>query len=302
MINYEEKLRAICSYFDLGSIQHTQQTEGVNENYFVTTARGQFFIKIILTHPFEEVQKELLFLHRLEEYGYTAAAYYLKNAEGSAIYHKGNCVAVAMMVLKGDKPRLSESVCKAVGFNLAKLHLIPAGSLPEKRHWLDDRFLAESIEAVSKRIDQRQLQEILRVSAAIRNFKPEDFPQSIVHGDINPTNCLFLGWELRALIDWEEVGIGASVLDFARSVLGFCFVDQPDSSVAFDVHLYKSLYDGYTRIRAFTPEEERAVELAVKYACITQLVLPLLQGEELTEDHISILYWIVDQWKLKQIE
>ena len=138
--------------------------------------------------------------------------------------------------------------------NLAKLHLIPAGSLPEKRHWLDNRFLAESIEAVSKRIDQRQLQEILRVSAAIRNFKPEDFPQSIVHGDINPANCLFLGGELRAFIDWEEVGIGASVLDFARSVLGFCFVDQPDSSVAFDVHLYKSLYDGYTRIRAFTPE------------------------------------------------
>ena len=65
---------------------------------------------------------------------------------------------------------------------------------------------------------------------------------------------------------------------------------------------YKSLYDDYTRIRAFTPEEESAVELAVKYACLTQLVLPLLQGEELAEDHISILYWIVDQWKLKQIE
>jgi homoserine kinase type II len=292
----QQKLQAISHYFSLGTIRSSRRAIGTNQNYFVTTTQGQFFFKIILTHSFEDVEKEAVYLQRLKVNAFPAAAYYIEAPDGSSVYHASDCIAVAMKKLKGKAPKVSERVCRTVGSNLARLHLVPADGLPEKGHWLDNTYLPEAIEVAKYTIGQGRLKELLRVYDRLRSFIPEAFPQSIIHGDLFTANCLFLDDQLCAFIDWEEVGTGASLLDVARSILGFCFVDQPSRWVEFAPHLYTSLLDGYLQIRLLTSDEQTHLEAAVKYACLTQPIWSLLQGEELKD--LPLLLWILDTWAL----
>ncbi len=64
-------------------------------------------------------------------------------------------------------------------------------------------------------------------------------------------------------------------LDVASTILGFCFVDQDEGAdlwAVFDPALYSALFEGYTSVRSFTPEELAQVDAALKYVGLTQPV------------------------------
>lgn len=291
-----QKLDTISDYFGLGVIKHTRRAMGTNQNYLIATDQGQYLVKIIVNTAIEEIESGLPFLERLQEYGFPAA-YYLKAAHGSAIYHGEGCDAVVLRKLKGKMPDWTEEVCREVGINLAKLHLIPVAGMPPKRHWLDNDYLPEAIEKALQIFGAEKLSETLKEYEAIKHFRPAHFPQSIIHGDLDLTNCLFIGKRLSAFLDWQEVGISASVLDFGSTVLGFCFIEEHTSAyhAIFAPNLYKALYDGYTSVRPFSQEEEEAIEAAVKYMGLTQPVWSMLHwdqyhpGQDMVET--NTLFW-----------
>src|SRR5450755_2142196 len=111
-----------------------------------------------------------------------------------------------------------------------------------------------------------------QVYETLRSFQPGQLPQSIIHGDVVPSNCLYLGTRLVALLDWEEVTVGASLLDLAVSLLMFCFVKRQ-----FQPNLCASLLDGYTAIRPLTKNEYDQLEVAVKYVGLTASTYFLLR-------------------------
>lgn len=240
----------------------------------------------------------LPFLQRLEEHGFAATAYYLKAPNGQVFYQSADCDAVVLHRLPGRMPELSLAASREVGTYLAQLHLIPCDNLPEKRHWLDARYLPEAIEAASKMHGLEKLSETLKVFASLRDFKPATFPQAIIHGDLDTTNCLFQDEHLVAFVDWQEIGVSAAVMDFAQIVQGFCFVDQDEHSdywAIFDPELYRALYEGYTSVRPFSEYELAHLDAAVKYVGLTQPVWSMLMweqyhsGEEMVE--ANLLYW-----------
>lgn len=308
--NVKQKLADIVRHFELGSITSTpRRAMGTNQNYFITTTRGQFLVKLIVNAPLEEIAQGLPYLDRLEEYDFPAAAYYIKAPDGSAIYENADTCAVVLRKLKGKMPELSTPVSKEAGMALARLHLIPADGLPPKRHWIDNNYLPEAIELARKTLGDHELQQTLDVYASFKDFKPKTFPQSIVHGDLDLTNCLFVGNRLSAMLDWQEVGVGASILDFAMGVLGFCFVESTDPEYrgTFDPQLYKAFYAGYSQVRPLSQAEQDAIETAVKYAGLTQPVWSMLYwdqyhpGVDLVET--NTLYWRfgLDTWTLPML-
>lgn len=105
-------------------------------------------------------------------------------------------------------------------------YLVSCTDLPEKRHWIDEHYLPEAIEAAVHMYGAERLRETLNVFHSLEHFQPATFPQSIVHGDLDPSNCLFEGEKLVAFVDWQEIGVGAALMDFVQTALGFCFVDQ----------------------------------------------------------------------------
>ena len=295
----EAKLAAIAAQFDLGEVQsYTQITHCTNQNYLVTTTQGEYLFKIIINTTLEDILNGLPFLERLEACGFTATAYYLKSPRGEVAYHSPDCDAVVLRKLPGGIPELSPTVCREIGSHLAQLHLIPCDNLPEKRHWLHDRYLSEIVERAVKMYGPENLRETLKVSESLHAFRQETFPQSIIHGDLCTVNSLFEGEQLVAFVDWQDIGVGATIIDFAQTVQGFCFVDQDKDSdywALFDPELYRALYESYTSIRPFSEYELAHLDEAMRYVGIIQPIWSTLMwdqyhpGEEMIET--NLLYW-----------
>ncbi len=294
----EEQLAAIAGHFELGEVQSYEHAPGTNKNYLVTTDGGEYLFKIIVNTTLADVLNGMPFLQRLEEYGFALTAYYLKSPSGEPFYHSPDCDAVVLPRLPGTMPELSPTVNREVGAALAHLHMVPCGNLPEKRHWLDAHYLPEAIEAATKMYGTERLRETLKVFYSLKNFQPATLPQSIVHGDLDSSNCLFEGEQLVAFVDWQEVGVSAAVMDFASTVLGFCFVEQGEGSdywAIFDSSLYHALYEGYTSVRPFSRQEQEHLNDVLKYVGLTQPVWSMLMweqyhpGEEMIETYL--LYW-----------
>jgi Ser/Thr protein kinase RdoA (MazF antagonist) len=294
----EARLTAIAECFALGQVRTYLRASGTNDNYLVTTSSGDYLFKIIVNTTLEDVLSALPFLQRLEEQGFVAAAYYLKTPDGQVFYHSSNCDAVVLKRLSGDMPEPSLTVSREIGIHLAQLHLIPYADLPEKRHWLDARYLPGAIQAAVKLYGAEKMSETLKVFNSLRDFKPASFPQAIIHGDLDTSNCLFEGERLVAFVDWQESGVSAALLDFVQTVLGFCFIEHTAGSkswAVFDPELYRALYEGYTSIRPFSPYEKAHLGDALKYIGLTQPVWSMLSwqqyhpGEEMIET--TRLYW-----------
>ncbi|GCE15971.1 phosphotransferase [Tengunoibacter tsumagoiensis] len=293
------KLTAIANFFALGEVlDHQRIHHSTNENYLVTTSQGEYLFKIIVNTTIEDICNGLPFLQRLEQQQFASTAYYLPSPLGEVAYCSHDCNAVVLRKLPGNIPDPSEQVCAAIGQPLAKLHLIPHDQLPEKRHWLDARYLPEAIQAVVARYGTDRLHETLKVFSSLQDFKPATFPQAIIHGDLCTVNCLFEGDQLTAFVDWQEIGIGAALIDFVSTVLGFCFIDEPEGAdywAIFDPNLYCALYQSYTSIRPFSDYEKAHLDYAFKYVGLTQPVWSMLmwdqyhQGQEMIET--NTMYW-----------
>ncbi len=294
----EAKLAAIADHFDLGSVQTFEHTSGTNQNYLVTTSAGDYLFKIIVNATLEDILNGLPFLQRLEEQGFTATTYYLKTPAGQVFYHSPDCDAVVLRRLPGSMPEPSLAVCREVGAHLAKMHLISCAGLPEKRHWLDDQYLPNALQSAIEMYGAERLSETLKVFDSLSAFKPATFPQALIHGDLDTSNCLFEGEQLVAFVDWQGAGVSAALMDFVQTVQGFCFVEdaaQPQYWAVFDPDLYRAFYQSYASIRPFSQYELEHLDDAFKYVGLTQPVWSMLAWKQYHPDEemveTQLLYW-----------
>jgi len=301
----EAKLNAIADHFGLGDVPDNQPASGTNQNYLVTTSNGSYLFKIIVNTTLEDILSGLPFLQRLEEQRFSMTAYYLLSPSGDVAYHSPDCDAVVLQRLPGAMPEPSVAVCRQIGMHLAQLHLIPCDNLPEKHHWLDVHYIPEMLQKALALHGEAKMSETLKIVASLKNFKPATFPQAIIHGDLDTSNCLFEGEQLVAFLDWQDVGVCASLIDFVQSALGFCFVDQPAGSdywALFDTELYRALYESYTSVQPFSEYEREHLDDALRYAGITQPVWSMAVWEQYhpgqTMIETNTLYWKYDLDKL----
>ena len=258
-------LQDISNFFGLGVIKEIKKGGGfANENYFVVTENGAYVIKIVLEKRFkaEDKLREQLYIERLREFNFPVVGY-IKSPKGDIIYQKNDRLALIQKKIGGSHPETNEDIARQMGEKMAKLHKIPFDSLPEKGNWLQESYLANSIAILKKNFyNNKYIRELIKLYRAL-DFRAENLPKSIIHSDLFADNTLFENGKLVAIIDWEEVGIGPSLLDFGIAVIGFCFRDN-----SFKINLYKVLYESYNKNRPFTQIEERQIEEAVKYAAI----------------------------------
>lgn len=294
----EANLATIAKYFGLGEVWDFQSTPGASLTFLATTDHGNHFFKFLIDTALDEVKHGLPFLQRLEEAGFPAT-YYLKSPDGELIYHSSECDAVVWPQPKGETAAPSPAICREVGVALAKLHQISSENLPEKRHWLDASYLSDAIEAAVEMYGTERLSKTLKIYESLKNFKPANLPQSIVHGDLDLSTCLFEGEKLTVLIDWQEVGVGAALMDFVATVIGFCFIERWDenSYLGADYYpeFYQALYEGYNDIRPFSVQEKARLNDALQYVGLIQPVWTMLlwqhyhPEEEMVET--NTLYW-----------
>ncbi len=296
----EKALGSISKYFNLGRVSSFKRAGGdSNYNYYITTDLGDYVFKIIIEHTFHDVKSDIIYLERLKKHGFPAS-YYIEAPSGSSIYNQNDLMAVAMQMLPGKEPKPEREINRAIGHNLARLHLIPPHSLPTKKCWLSKGYLTKAIKILQKNVDGEKLKGTISEYKKIKNFDFSLFPQGVIHSDVAPENCLFVGKKLSAIVDWEGITISALFVDFAMTALKYCFTNN-----GFQPELYKSLKQGYCEARPFSNKENRHLEEAIKYAGLTVSVWRNLHynlyypNEEKKERYKSYWEkWGIHTWKL----
>ncbi len=82
---------------------------------------------------------------------------------------------------------------------------------------MNANYLLEALNIAQQSADNQANRPLSASIRAGTPFSASTLPQSIIHGDATLYNCLFVGDQLSALLDWEEVTVGASLLDLAMS-------------------------------------------------------------------------------------
>jgi Ser/Thr protein kinase RdoA (MazF antagonist) len=257
MDNRENLLRDISGFFALGTITEINKAGGIaNDNYFIRTNKGEYFIKINLgMYNLTDKLHEQVYMERLQQHDFPVVSY-IKSPQGDFIYHRNDVLALSQDKLHATPPiECTKTIVSQIGFFLAELHKLPSDSLSNKQSWVRSGYLAAAISVLEDHFsDNKYVKELIELYQAL-DFKSDSLPQSIIYGDPSPENTLFTNEKLIAFIDWEDVCVGASLLDFALAVIAFCFKDN-----CFQVDLYDELHENYTKNKPFPKVKKKRLK------------------------------------------
>lgn len=253
--------------YSLGSIKNCIGLGGnANCNLKIGTFEGpEYFIKIVLEHPEENVYKQVAFERFVTAQGLKVPEY-LVGDEGKVAHtvSSGKLLLIQKMA-EGAHPSITGPVCFEIGKQLGKLHSLNPSNLPEKEHWMtvasSERLLAE----ISEFKDQELIAKLSDRFTHLRSYVHSDSLQRvIIHGDTHRENVFFLDDKLSAWFDWEEVGIASAIIDLGLSSLYLSF----EGSVFLKQNFF-NLLAGYETERRLQPIEKAHLVDAMEYATLT---------------------------------
>ena len=303
----QEQLDRIAAFFGLGTVQGFERAGGhAGKNFFVETDRGLYLAKVFISGSdaesagAENSRQILPYMSRLSTYRFRHVPY-LRSPDDEHLFTDGACRATVQKKLDAVAPEhVTARMLTQIGEELAQLHLVPSTEISNRVTWMDAGYLQAAAATIRHTYLERDGMKDLVILAEKTDVDWARLPQSILHGDMYPDNTLFRGETLAAFIDWDDVCLGASVLDFGMAVAGCCFDDDEDR---FDRTLYQALYDGYQRVRPFSEQEKAALTPAVRRAGVSAAVWRFLKWNhyevsDRPDDYYKV-FWSqgLDRWE-----
>ncbi len=283
-------LPEVCAFYGLGALRNVKCAGGcANHNMVVHTGTGRFFVKFVIEHSLDDLTAEMRFLNRISAAGFWCPGY-LQNQYGEQVFRCKGHVVVVLPYLKVEvKTVVSPDMLSQLGRALAKLHGIHSDFLQPRNTWWSSDYLDKSLRQAKQRTGGRTLAKLENRISALKNIARCTLPISIVHGDPWPGNALFDGPDLAALIDWEEVTLGASIFDLAWLSVNACF---PDGE--FDPALFQALVQSYQSVRILTFHERHCFNQIVHRVVCTACLWRLLKSADKSEypEHLELADWL----------
>ncbi|NCS99669.1 phosphotransferase [Candidatus Parcubacteria bacterium] len=278
----KDELQQISDFFELGVITETEEASGnSNRNSYITTSTGKYLIKIIEErNDASEVASEIPYVKRLK--GNLKIIPYIENQNGESLFHKDKTIALAQPFVENIPVERSEAVILQLVEEQARLHQIDPSDLPQRQHWINLGYIARALKEIEENNWMANTEVLKNHPAATQDWSSCE--SGIIHGDLHLSNTLFnQNKELLAIIDWEEVGIGHYVLDFAITISAFCFDNKK-----LNKELLEKMISVYEKERLLSDIEKQLLDIAIQRAFITAFVWKCLrkhrQGDETVWD------------------
>jgi len=190
--------------------------------------------------------------------------------------------------------RITPAVARQLGQALARVHGCSAqlSEIPEGRFRISDLLLR--LDQVD-RVDAHYAADTALIRERIQHYTERlealgPLPRGVIHGDLFRDNVLWQQGELRALIDFESLSLGAFGYDIMVCVHAWCYGD------AYDTGLVAALLDGYCCERQLSPAEWTSLSVlgalaALRFATtrITDFSLRAPPGEAPARDYRRFL-------------
>lgn len=266
-------LTQAATSFGIGEVQNfTAATKGLgNKNYFVSTDRGEYVIRILGTQSLDGLENEVSIEEQLGNAGVLAAKL-IQNEQGNYYINiEGQNMTCAKRII-GEHPEVTPELARKIGITLAEFSRAITSLPKEAPSWfLKDNALREA----DKLQDDEMAASIKkRLNESIDLFEA-DLPIGFVHSDLHLGNLLLTPEGKIAVFDFEETGENILIVDLATSAIALYEDEEfPDDS------LLRNLIGGYETLRKLTIAEEKCFNKAVLYVSAAAAAWLYNQGHE----------------------
>lgn len=217
-----------------------------NEGKFVYKIAGAWKEKQALTQDLLGV--ELLLkkgFHSVPKILRTRGNNFLIEIKGSYVY--------LLEYIDGSIPDKSAETYKKLGLLTAELHSVEG--YPYKTEFTPAAIIESNLYKIAYELPFKT--EYLKVVDTLPEFK--DLPEVVIHTDIAPSNAVLKENGELVLLDWDDVGLGARVLDVSFPLIQQ-FVTE-DCELQEDIA--KAFYDSYKSRIKLTQREKQNIFTAV---------------------------------------
>lgn len=262
------ELQALLTRLGLGRLLSTAEVaDGVeNSTYFMevasvidTEAPLRFVLTLLEADNRQQAEFSTALAQRLQRTG-LAVPYLFSDASGVAIHRLSGKPALISQRIDGDHPQhVTAAHCRAIGEFLGAMHSVGDGfplchnnlqGLPWAKVTLDTLLRELPANAQLAVGDQALLQEQIERYRKLCEQAAE-LPVGPIHADLFRDNTLFVGEELKAVIDFNSACTDYLLLDVAIAVNDWACNKRGELAPG----LVKALLDAYQQQRAFTQAE-----------------------------------------------
>jgi homoserine kinase type II len=246
----EDIIPDVLAFFELDPAQEVVLVgPGIsNRNYLVSTARGDYVVKVLRNQKPETIANDVAIQHQLHSAGIGAPCY-RRNSAGDYLYRKDDQYAVISPRIRGLPPgRMSPALAFDITRHLALFHT-RVQTLPVPNTW---SLMDPAVVTVT--------------SAPARELPGQNLPRGITHGDLHVGNVIVdpaNPSRVLAILDFEEAGHNILLLDLALTLMSVAF---PSGDDRMDPELMRAGRRGYESIRRLTDDEVAWLPHSLSYA------------------------------------
>lgn len=231
-----------------------------NSNYLLYTQQGRYILTVFDGKSMKYIMGLGRVLLILADHKYPTTRLLPPIKGGINIVYNGKPVMIKAYITGQVEQDLDMAMLRQIGAAMAWLHQVPApdclsGKLP---------YGVEPFpQVVGQYIDPEYERWVARRLPDLEQQIQQDLPRGLIHGDMFYDNVLFVGKQLKAIIDFESAIDHYKVFDLAMGILGLC----GNLERSFDKA--RALVKGYQQVRVLEKAEKETLQMFVEYAATT---------------------------------
>ena len=153
----------------------------------------------------------------------------------------------------------------SLGEVMAQLHAVPVCDGLSSSYYMGFRLWEDMFEhADAGGAWSPFLRQLEQEAVRLKEDIPDGLPNGIIHGDLFPDNVLGMSGKVLAVLDFEEMCVGAIALDLVMAFVGFGWRDGEPVT-----ERWQAILSGYESVREITETERAALPILHRFATLS---------------------------------
>lgn len=250
----------------------------VHRAFQITNPDETFVLRLLDGRSHDKLESDIAVLKFLEEQNYPASRI-KPTKDGKSLFEFNNQSGLVTSYIEGKHPELNAGTIENIGILMAQLHSLPISSEIPKSTWnvIEGRKLInQNIRNLSSQKIEHWDEIIPQLTQAFDELPDlTELPPVLIHTDIGPNNAIESSDGKLSLIDWDDAGVGQSVVDIGNvlSQILISFKDNESLEPQFDQELAEAFFKGYQSIRQLNDEEKQNITAGMEFAALAYVLL-----------------------------
>ena len=246
-----------------------------NTNYLIKTKKNKYILTI-----FEKRVKKrdvpffMSLMDKLNNHNINCPKPQKSKTGNYSINIKNKPASIVSFVEGKDKNKLKIKDCYEIGKNVAKFHIASKKIKLYRKNSMSLKIWPKILNKIDNRskIINSNLNYLMKEALLeVKNKWPKNLPSGIIHGDLFIDNIFFNKNKFHGYIDFYFACNDFLMYEIAICINALCF-DKKNNKFIFNKKKSTNLIRGYSKIRRFSVNEKKSLNILCKGAALRYLL------------------------------